>query len=263
MLNQTQLTPEIHAIALQSGSNGNCIYVDTGGVRLLFDAGIGGRTARARLAAFGRDIRLADAVLVSHDHSDHVRSAGVFNRMFGLSLYMTPETRRHAAARMGSTGPVNTFAPGETLTFDGVTVETMPTPHDGADGVAFVVETEGRRLGVLTDLGYVFPELRELVGSLDGLFLESNYDADMLELGSYPAFLKDRIRGRGGHISNLQAAHLLKTHAGPRLRWACLAHLSENNNSPDIARETWRRVVGDRFPLHLASRYEPRGVFSL
>ena len=151
----------MQVISLQSGSNGNCIYVEAGGVRLLFDAGISGRQAELRLAARGRDIAAVDAVLISHDHRDHVRCAGVFQRKFGLPVYATRRTIEAASAYcdLGVMTNVQYFEAGGRLLFGEVVVETIPTPHDGADGVAFVVDDGYRRLGILTDLGHVFDRL--------------------------------------------------------------------------------------------------------
>jgi phosphoribosyl 1,2-cyclic phosphodiesterase len=157
---------------------------------------------------------------------------------------------------------VRHFASGDVLRVGGVAVETHPTPHDGADGVVFVVEAEDRRLGVMTDLGHVFDGLAEVVASLDAVLLESNHDIEMLESGPYPAFLKRRIRGRGGHISNSEAANLVGDR-GDRLRWACLAHLSEENNDPALALRTHRDLLCERFPIHVASRYEAGQVLEV
>jgi len=247
----------MRVIALQSGSNGNCVYVEARGVRLLFDAGISGKQAEQRLAACGTDIRRVDALLISHDHADHVRCAGIYQRKFGLPICVTRETLRAAAAAydLGEIADVRPFRRGTTLRFDGVSVETVPTAHDGTDGAAFVVDDGRRRLGILTDLGHVFAGLDELVGSLDAVVIERNYDPDMLEGGPYPAFLKRRIRGPGGHISNVESAELLLAAAGRRMKWAALAHLSEQNNDPNLALRTHRRIGGRRFPLHVASRY--------
>ena len=253
------------AISLQSGSNGNCIYVEANGVRLLFDAGISGIRARERLALGGRAISAVDAVLISHDHADHTRCMGVYHRKFGLPIHLTPRTLDAAEARipLGRIGDVRLFEAGNVLRFGEVSVETIPTPHDGVDGVAFVVDDGRHRLGVLTDLGHPFPGLHEVIASLDAVFLESNYDPDMLVKGPYPAFLKRRIRGRGGHLSNVEAAELLRSAAGGRLKWACLAHLSEQNNDPDLALRTHRGILGNRFPIHVAGRYEATRVLSV
>jgi len=245
------------AISVQSGSNGNCIYVESGETRLLFDAGISGVRAERRLAASGRDIRRADALIVSHDHADHVRCAGIFQRKFGLPLYASKPTL--AAARrydLGMLTDVHHFVPGETLAFGRVTVETIPTPHDGADGSAFVIEAGRRRLGILTDLGCVFGELPQIVASLDAVLIESNYDPAMLAGGPYPHSLKERIRGAGGHLSNVEAAELLRDCAPRRLKWACLSHLSGKNNSPDLALRTHKESVSRGVALFAASRHE-------
>jgi phosphoribosyl 1,2-cyclic phosphodiesterase len=247
------------AIALQSGSNGNCVYVEADGARLLFDAGISGQQAERRLAAFGRDIRSVDAVIISHDHRDHVRCAGVYQRKFGLPLWVSEATLDAATRRrpLGRLAAVWHFRPGESIAFGDAAVHTLPTPHDGADGAAFVVETAGTRLGVLTDLGHVFDGLRGLMADLDGVLIESNYDPTLLAEGPYPAHLKERIRGPGGHLSNVEAAGLLRDHAGPRLRWACLSHLSEANNTPGVALSTHREALNGALPLQAASRTEP------
>lgn len=252
------------AISLQSGSNGNCTYVEAGGVRLLIDAGISGVQAQRRLALFGVDIRHVDALIVSHDHVDHSRCAGIYGRKYGLPVYVTRRTLRAASRRcdLGRIPEARTFRAGDSLRFGDVTVETLPTPHDGADGVVFAIDSGSRRLGVLTDLGHVFDGLAEMVSTLDGVLLESNHDLEMLADGPYPAFLKRRIRGPGGHISNDEAAALIGG-AGGRLRWACLAHLSEQNNTPEVALDTWRGILGPRLPLHVASRYEPTPVLEL
>jgi phosphoribosyl 1,2-cyclic phosphodiesterase len=254
----------MRAISLQSGSNGNCIYVEAPGVRLLFDAGISGIQAERRLARFGIDIRDVDALFVSHDHVDHSRCAGIYGRKYGIPLHITPRTLEAASRRcdLGRVRGARSFDAGESVRVGGVTVETLPTPHDGADGVVFTVDDGNHRLGVMTDLGHVFDGLAGAVRALDGVILESNHDLTMLEEGPYPPFLKRRIRGPGGHISNDEAASLVGA-AGHRLRWACLAHLSEENNAPEVAVATWREVLGPGLPLRVASRYEPSAVLEL
>ncbi|MFH0963978.1 MAG: MBL fold metallo-hydrolase, partial [Planctomycetota bacterium] len=242
-------------------SNGNAIYVEAGDVRLLFDAGISGRALEERLRALGRGISQVQALVISHDHSDHVRALGIYQRRFGLPVHVTANTLCAATerCRLGRLGAIRHFQAGQTIDFGRVTVETVPTPHDGADGVAFVVDDGERRLGILTDLGHVFRGLDEVTRSLDAVVIESNYDPVMLAGGPYPESLKRRIRGRGGHLSNVEAAHLLGVCGVGRLRWACLAHLSEENNRPELALRTHREILGDRLTLHVASRYGPIG----
>lgn len=244
------------AVSLQSGSNGNCFFVEASGVRLLFDAGISGGLACERLSSLGIDIRSIDAVIISHDHTDHSRCAGVFHRKFGLPVYMTRKTlnairRRHDLGRISD---LRHFSAGETLAIGRVSIKTIPTPHDADDGAAFIVSEGAKNLGILTDLGHVFEGLDRLIEGLDAVFIESNYDTRMLINGPYPVYLKQRIMGPFGHISNTEAAELI-ARAGNRLKWACLAHLSEQNNSPDIALRTHRSIVPSGLPLFVASRY--------
>ena len=252
-------------ISLQSGSNGNCIYVEAGGVRILFDAGISGKRAQERLAAHGRNIGDVDAVVVSHDHVDHSRCMGIYQRKFGLPIYVTPKTLAAAETKyaLGELSDVRHFEAGQVLRLGKVSLETISTPHDGVDGVAFVVDDGKHRLGIMTDLGHLFSGLDAVIGSLDAVLLESNYDGDMLAGGPYPEFLKMRIRGPGGHISNIEAARLLSAAAEKRMRWACLAHLSENNNQPEVALRTHREILGSRLPLHVATWHEAVGVLEL
>jgi phosphoribosyl 1,2-cyclic phosphodiesterase len=255
---------QMKVISLQSGSNGNCIYVEADGVRLLFDAGISGIQVNERLALHGRDVENVDAVLISHDHVDHSRSMGILNRKFGLPIYATAET--YAAAnryRLGEIDDIRHFVAGERVQFGKVAVETIPTPHDAEDGVVFVVDDGKHRLGILTDLGHVFSGLGDVIASLDAVLLESNYDPDMLANGSYPLWLKQRITGPEGHISNFEAAELLLGSASKRMKWACLAHLSQDNNTPTLALATHRKVLGDRLPLFVATRYEASGVMEI
>lgn len=239
--------------SLQSGSNGNAIYVEAGGVRLLFDAGISGRLAQARMAQHGCDIREVDALIISHDHADHIRCAGVYQRKFNLPIYMTQTTHRAVSHYLGAVSDVRYFLSGETLAFNGVSVHSFRTPHDAKDGVVFIVEFEGRRLGIFTDLGHSFPGLRELLESVDAAYLETNYDPEMLEAGPYPWHLKHRIRGPGGHLSNPESAELLRN-CRRRPKWIAVAHLSGENNHPDLAVETQRSAIGRTYPVHLAGR---------
>lgn len=255
----------MNTISLQSGSKGNCFYVETCGIKLLFDAGISGIQAERRLAAHGRDIRQVDAVIISHDHADHICHAGVYQRKYGLPLYVTPKTLNAASEKrgLGRLNDIRYFQSDGLLRFGKVSVQAIPTPHDGVDGAAFVVISNNKRLGILADLGHLFEGLDRVVASLDAVFIESNYDPAMLASGSYPAFLKTRIKGPGGHLSNIEAAELLRDSETDRLKWACLVHLSENNNVPDLALRTHRRIVDPDLTLYTASRYMASEVLSV
>jgi phosphoribosyl 1,2-cyclic phosphodiesterase len=251
-------------ISLQSGSNGNCIYVEAGGLRLLFDAGISGRQAAARLAGHGRDIADVDALIISHEHADHVRCAGVYQRRLGLPLYITEKTLAAALTRhdLGALGEVRVFRSGAAITMGSVRIETIPTAHDGVDGVAFIVDDGSARLGIFTDLGHVSGELEAALESVQGALVESNYDPAMLARGPYPAFLKKRIAGPGGHLSNDEAADLVGR-CGRGLRWVCLGHLSEQNNRPECVVEAFRPLAARSLQCYLASRYGAGPVLTM
>lgn len=249
--------------SLQSGSNGCSTYVEAANVRLLFDAGIAGREAERRLAALGRDIRRVDALVLSHEHSDHVKCSGVYHRMFGIPIHATRATARAAPKAIGEIRDVRLFQAGDVLEFGPVRVETFHTPHDGADPVSFVVECAGRRLGILTDLGHPFEGLLRVIRGVDAAFLEANYDPGMLEEGRYPPHLKARIRGPQGHLSNEEAAEVARAGCRGRLRRVIASHLSEENNRPELALAALRGAVGPGVSVHLASRHEASEIFEV
>lgn len=255
--------PCVITFSLQSGSNGNSVYVEADGVRLLFDAGITGAMAERRMAVHGRDVRDVDALIISHDHADHVRCAGVYQRKYGLPVYMTRTTRAATWCNLGKLSDVRYFRSGDTLTFGDVAVHTSRTAHDAADGVAFVVECAGKRLGILTDLGHPFQGLLNILESVDGAYLESNYDAHMLETGTYPPQLKARIRGDRGHLSNDESAQLVRACRRRKPRWVAVAHLSLDNNRPELAVAAHHAAVGRDYPVHHAPRYECSGLFNV
>ena len=251
-------------VSLQSGSNGNCIYVETQSTRLLFDAGISGSRAKERLAVHGVDICSVDAMLISHDHWDHATNMGIFNRKFGIPVWVTEKTHKEVLRKKppGHIAQLNHFVSGETLRFGDVTIETIRTPHDATDGNVFIIDDGRVRFGVMTDLGHVFADLREAVRSLDAVLLESNYDPESLKSCSYSEETKTRIRGKGGHISNFDAARLVES-ARSRLQWACLGHISQESNCEELVRETHQHILSESLPLHIASRYGPSEMLVL
>jgi phosphoribosyl 1,2-cyclic phosphodiesterase len=245
-------------ITLQSGSSGNCVFVRSGDTSLLFDAGISGVKAESRLAEYGYDIRDCQALVLSHEHSDHISGVGVFHRRFGLPVHANLGTWNATRSKRttGCIGTANHFESEKPFQIGSLRIETLRTPHDAVDGVCFVIEDihSGKRFGLLTDLGHVFAGLRDIVETLDAVLIESNYDDDMLRYGPYPHHLKARIAGKGGHISNADAASLLDTCDSSRLQWVCLGHLSAHNNSPEVALATHRSRHGNRFPVLCADR---------
>ncbi|MEO9590826.1 MBL fold metallo-hydrolase [Rhodopirellula bahusiensis] len=243
-------------LCLQSGSSGNCVFVDTGSECLLFDAGISFRKVQTRLKDAGRDASEIDAIVISHDHRDHIGCLGVLNRKLKVPIHISRRTLRSTERRvpLGPVQNIQHFAPGETFTVGETAIETMPTPHDGVDGAAFTLDNGCSRFGLWTDLGCVFDDMLASVNTLDALLIESNYDESMLAASAYPDFLRDRISGAGGHISNREAAEVI-SHASDQLQWACLAHLSDENNCPDVVMQTHRECLGDRLHLVCADRH--------
>lgn len=255
---------KLRMVSLQSGSNGNCVFVESQGVRLLFDAGISSQQTASRLDSIDVDIGSIDAVIISHAHSDHIRFVGDLQRKFGLSIWMTGGACNEAKGRKSikKADRPNLFEPGRRLEFGPVAVETIATPHDTDEGVCFVVDDGSVRLGVMTDLGHCFSGLGNVIAGLDGLLLESNYDPETLETGMYPELLKRRIKSKKGHLSNNESAMLLKEY-GIMLRWVCLGHLSEKNNRPEIAYEVHRKNIRKNIDIFLASRNGCSDIFEL
>jgi phosphoribosyl 1,2-cyclic phosphodiesterase len=227
---------------------------------LLIDAGITAARVVERLDFIGVDISTIQGVVISHAHTDHIRGSGVLHRKYKLPIWLSKGTYKQATAlpslvkKMGRLTEPNLFEAGEGVCFGSLRVETSPTPHDALDAVCFAIDNGSTRLGIMTDLGCRFLGLGAVIESLDGVLLESNYDEKMLENGPYPEELKQRIRSDSGHLSNTESADLLRRH-GKRLRWACLGHLSENNNTPEKTLETHRQTAGTNLPLFVASRY--------
>ncbi len=244
----------MRTFSLQSGSSGNAIYVEADGVKLLFDAGISGTMAQRRMVAHGRNIFDVDAVIISHDHVDHIRCAGIYHRKFGLPVFLTQRTHKATWCDLGKLTDAHYFQSGDTMTWGRVSVHTISTPHDAADGVVFVVECDGKRLAILTDLGHPTLEIQAVLKSVDAAYIEANYDRHMLAIGGYPRRLQDRIRGDGGHISNIECGSLLAACGRKRPKWIAVAHLSENNNEPELAVEAQHQAVGHDYPVHIAPR---------
>jgi phosphoribosyl 1,2-cyclic phosphodiesterase len=244
-------------IPLQSGSTGNCIYVKTQDHAFLFDAGISAKCAGERLASLGKNITDVDALFITHEHSDHIQCAAIFAKKFHLPIYLTHKTYARAKKRFRLDGlpELVFFSAGDVLNFGTSVIQSIPTPHDAVDGCVYTVQDQKHKVGIFTDLGHVFSELENVLPTLDGLYIESNYDPTMLRTGKYPESLKRRISGPGGHISNKDAANLIADHASERLQWVCIGHLSEENNSPEKALATHRHRLGCFLPIGVASRY--------
>ncbi len=228
---------------LASGSSGNCIWVEGGGTRLLIDCGLGRKETRARLAWAGIEADRLDAVLLTHEHSDHAAGVGLASRSFGAPLYATWPAFAQLERRLGPLAGLVEFAAGQSFEVGGLHVTPFSLPHDAADPVGFIIDDGVSRLGVATDLGQPTRLALERLRGCQALVLESNHDPAMLEGGPYPWHLKQRIAGRLGHLSNGESAGLLASllHAG--LRCVVLAHLSQTNNEPALALAAAREAL--------------------
>jgi phosphoribosyl 1,2-cyclic phosphodiesterase len=246
----------VRVTIVASGSGGNVTLVAGGGARVLVDAGVGPRTLATLLERAGDRGPPPTALVVTHAHSDHVGHYRPLARRFGLTVYMSEATAR--AVEPPSTLKLVRYSPREPFAIGGLNVWPTPLPHDAAQ-VALVFEAGGLRAGLATDLGEVPPGLPEAFSACDLLLLESNHDLAMLRDGPYPMHLKRRIASAKGHLSNAQAAELLRA-LPPRARSVVLMHLSRTNNAPELALASARdALAGRRVRLFVAP---PRGPLS-
>jgi phosphoribosyl 1,2-cyclic phosphodiesterase len=229
---------------LGSGSSGNCIYVASPQTRILIDGGLSGRETKRRLSQVGVDIAVIDAVCVTHEHDDHRSSLGVLQRKHGISLYANAGTIEAMDRSPKLRGLAwNVFSTGATFRIGDLTIEPFSVPHDSYDPVGFVVASEAGRIGIVTDMGMPTTLIRDRLSSCAVVIIEANHDEQMLMDAERPWPLKQRIAGRQGHLSNRQAAELLASIAGPRLKAAFLAHLSRECNQPELALRTVRESL--------------------
>lgn len=226
----------MRAVSLGSGSGGNCTLIESDGTRVLVDAGFGPRETKRRLEAEGVDIEQVDAILITHEHSDHIHGAESISRKFGIPIHLTQGTLDGTRWRRDGL-PLKVFENNHPFQVRDLMVHPRRIIHDAADPACYVLEAvDGARLGIASDLGWVDdPTLRHL-RNCDALLFESNHDVDMLRQGSYPWSLKRRILSRFGHLSNDDAISALQRIAGPETRAICLIHLSEKNNHDSIVR---------------------------
>ncbi len=258
--------------ALASGSKGNAVFVGNGDGGVLVDAGLPGRRIEARLRDSGLDPEGVRAVVVTHEHRDHLVGVGVWARRYGVPVYITESARQASQGVLGPRGlqsaEIRPFEAGEAFEIAGLQFLPFGTSHDAAESVGFRV-TDGKAVvGLSTDLGFVSHLVRHRLADADLLYLESNHDEDLLVSGPYPWFLKQRIRSRHGHLSNRDSALLLGELVHSRLRAVVLGHLSEANNTPRLAYEASRRAleaVGaqDDVTLLVARQDRPGRVLTL
>ncbi|MGH9579472.1 MAG: MBL fold metallo-hydrolase [Terriglobales bacterium] len=250
----------VRTTVLASGSKGNATVVASSKTRLLVDAGISCRETFRRMAQAGEDPGALDAILISHEHSDHVSGLPVLARRLKKPVYMTESTHqawwrqnRRQLEERGRLERLERFSAGRTFSVGDITVMPFTTPHDAADPVGFTFRAEGVKIGLVTDLGYLPASVRQHLAGCDGLMIESNHDLEMLRSGPYPWAVKQRVMSRVGHLSNDALAEFFAADYDGGAAFVVLAHLSEQNNHPEIARIAAEDALGARRSL-LANR---------
>lgn len=238
---------DLRLCALGSGSKGNSIYIEGGGARVLVDAGLCGREITSRLEAVGAKANALDAILVTHNHRDHISGVGVMARKYNIPVYSTYKTTKASEKVWGKIEHINEIEAGTLFSVKELEFYPFSTPHDSAHSVGFIFKAGEKKGGIATDLGFVTRLVRESLKNCNILVLESNHDEDMLIDGPYPWHLKQRIKGREGHLSNDDCANLLHDIYHEGLQKVVLAHLSEENNRPDLAYNSIIKKVGKRF----------------
>lgn len=227
---------------LASGSKGNAVFIESAGTRILVDVGLSAREIAARLNGIGVDPDSLHAVLVTHEHLDHVRGVGPMVRRHRLPLHIHPQTHDQLP-RLGKIDVLNEFDSDQPFLLRDLEVTPFPITHDAAEPVGFVIDTPEGKVGVATDLGVATRLVADKLCGCRVLVLESNHDEQMLQDGPYPWHLKQRIRSRHGHLSNNEAAELIDGLVWDGLDAVFLAHLSETNNLPEKAYAGTRQVL--------------------
>ena len=228
---------ELRFSPLFSGSSGNATYVGCDDAHILVDAGLSGTRVIQEMEKVGVDPRQLSAILVTHEHSDHIKGIGILSRKFDVPVYATEGTWRNMLSKLGNISPKNMrlIEPYQDFYVGSIDVTPFATPHDAGQPVGYTFETGGSKLAIATDLGSVRDSWLKYIVGADAVILESNYDPGMLETGPYPYELKKRIMGRDGHLSNDDAGEVaveLVNHGASQI---ILGHLSKENNYPELA----------------------------
>ncbi len=247
--------------SLNSGSNGNCYYVGNKQEAVLIDAGISCRETEKRMLRLGLSIKKVKAVFISHEHSDHINGLPVLARKHQLPVYITHLTRPCVKLE-GDDYTLLHFNAFEPVAIGEMQIIPFPKMHDAVDPFSFVITYNNLKIGVFTDIGVVCNHVRAYFAQCHAVFLEANYDEEMLEKGNYPYHLKNRIRGGSGHISNKQALDLFVNHRNKHLSHLILSHLSKNNNKPELVEAIFKEQANET-NIIVASRYQESMVYKI
>ncbi|MFC0525980.1 MBL fold metallo-hydrolase [Pontibacillus salicampi] len=238
----------LHFSVLASGSTGNAFYVGTDNQRLLVDAGLSAKQLERLLGEVHIDPTSIDGILVTHEHSDHIKGLGIMARRYNLPIYANEKTWK---AMDGHIGKVATeqkfdFPMASVQTFGDLDVESFGVSHDAAEPMFYVFRNNGKKVALVTDLGYVSERIKKTVEDADAYIFESNHDVEMLRMGRYPWNIKRRILGDKGHVSNEDCALALTDIIGNNTKRIYLAHLSQDNNMKDLARMSVGNMLKER-----------------
>lgn len=254
----------VYICSLNSGSNGNCYYVGNQHDAILVDAGISCRETERRMLRAGLSMGKVRAIFVSHEHSDHIRGIAVLARKYQLPVYITPGTLSNCGSLRYELEPerIISLQAATNISIGELSVTSFPKIHDALDPHSFMVTCGEIKIGVFTDLGAVCSQLVTHFKQCHAAFLEANYDEAMLDQGRYPWHLKNRIRGGRGHLSNKQALQLFIDHRAPHLSHLLLAHLSQDNNNPELVHQLFNQHANG-VHVTVASRHVESPVFHI
>lgn len=234
----------IRFASLGSGSEGNALLVEVDGTRILADCGFSLSDTLARLAHHDVEPDSIGAILVTHEHDDHIGGAARFARKFGVPVWLTHGTLQSTASQFDDVQNIRIFDCHQRFAVGAIEVEPYTVPHDAREPAQFVFSDGAARLGLLTDAGSLTAHMQAVLDGLDALVLECNHDLDLLWNSTYPQRLKQRIAGNFGHLDNIAAARLLASLDCSRLKHLVAAHLSRQNNTPELARDALAQVLG-------------------
>ena len=240
---------------LASGSKGNAIYISDGNTAILIDAGLSATEIKRRLKSRGLNPKDLNAILVTHEHSDHIQAVSVLSRQLKLPIYLSRNIAKKVSSR-NSLHEIRTFNSGSTFQINNLAVHPFAVSHDAVDPVGFTIGQNGSRIGVATDLGAITTHVKENLKHCHLLILEANHDPDMLINGPYPWYLKRRIQSASGHLSNEQSKRLLMELQHEGLEHVILAHLSQTNNAPQkVLAEVSEALTNCKPRLTVASQH--------
>ena len=230
-------------MSIASGSSGNCYYVGTEEYGILIDAGVAVRTVKKVLKESGIGLESIRAVFVTHDHADHIKAVGGFGEKQNIPIYTTARIHEGISKSYCMTeklSPISTryIEKQQPIQLEDFRIEAFEVPHDGTDNVGYCLQIGDKTFSFLTDLGEITPVAAEYIRKANYLILEANYDTEMLRMGTYPPYLKERIASRTGHMSNMATAEFLAENITPDLKHIWLCHLSKDNNHPELACKT-------------------------